>query len=335
LRVSVVGPPELFADRTVELLRGMGIDARRTGRRVDGSEGVPKRIERIKRGLSTDVFFHMCGDRALSRLQHWLARLGIPTLILWIGSDIVFHASQASSEIVDEAWHWCRATWLRDELAEAGIEAKVVLMSPPRIPTLVPAMPARFTVMAYMFDDRHDLYGYEFVVELARRRPDIRFLLLAATSPDGLPDNVTALGWIEDVNSVMSETTLYIRPTSHDGLSYLVLEALAQGRYVLWTHPFPGAEVADSVDAAEARIDQLYRLHEEGRLLPNNVGREAILEMFEPAALQDEVLQSLTAVANKSWRHPPGRIRGSFLHAVLKILRRALRTDQAWASVER
>ena len=85
---------------------------------------------------------------------------------------------------------------------------------------------------------------------------------------------------------VMSQTTLYVRPTSHDGLAYLVLEALAYGRYVLWTYPFPGAEAVDTVDVAEARLDELYRQHVEGRLSPNHEGREAVLEMFDPAVVR-------------------------------------------------
>ena len=125
---------------------------------------------------------------------------------------------------------------------------------------------ADFTVLAYAVDDRGDLYGLDFILELARRRPDIPFLLLAATPNDALPANVTALDWVEDTREVMSQSTLYIRPTSHDGLSNLVLEALAFGRHVMWTHPFPGVDVIDSVEAAQVRIDELHRQHVEGKL---------------------------------------------------------------------
>ena len=124
-------------------------------------------------------------------------------------------------------------------------------MSPPRIPDHVPDLPPRFTVLAYALDDRDELYGLDFILELARRRPDIQFLLLAATPTDALPENVTSLGWVDDIHPIMSQATVYVRPTSHDGFSYLVLEALATGRYVLWTTPFPLPTV-DTVDAADA-----------------------------------------------------------------------------------
>ena len=304
LRVSVLGPPELFADRTVDLLRSQGIDARRPKWPADGRFRAPRvRLERIRRGLATDVFFHMYGQRHLGRMESWLARLGVPTLILWIGDDVVIDAPKASKSVTEQAWHWCRTPWLQDELADVGVAAEVLLMSPPRIPDHVPALPSTFTVLAYALDGQDERYGLDFVLELARRRPDIQFLLLAATSTDSLPENVTALGWVDDIHDVMSQTTLYVRPTSHDGLAYLVLEALAYGRYVLWTYPFPGAETAVDVDAAEARLDELYRQHVEGRLSPNQAGREAVLEMFEPSVVGDAELRA------------PDRDRGSRVEA--------------------
>ena len=255
LRVSVLGPPDLFADRTVVLLDGQGIDARRPKWPADGRFRAPRvRLERIRRGLATDVFFHMYGQRHLGRMESWLARLGVPTLILWIGDDVVIDAPKASKSVTEQAWHWCRTPWLQDELADVGVAADVLLMSPPRIPDHVPALPSVFTVLAYALDGQDERYGLDLVLELARRRPDIPFLLLAATSTHSLPENVTSLGWVDDIHEVMSQTTLYVRPTSHDGLAYLVLEALAFGRYVLWTYPVPGAESFDTMDAAGGRL---------------------------------------------------------------------------------
>ena len=74
LRVAVLGPPDLFADRTVDFLRGLGVDARRPGWPLGGN--LRYRIERARRGLAADVVFHMSGRRELSGIQTWLARLG-------------------------------------------------------------------------------------------------------------------------------------------------------------------------------------------------------------------------------------------------------------------
>jgi glycosyl transferase family 1 len=332
LRVTVVGPPELLAERTVALLRGLGIDARRPSRPSQDLGALSSRLERIRRGLATDAFLHVSGGRDLKRLQVWLMQLGVPTVMAWIGSDVLKHAPHASSSVIARAWHWCVAPWLREELTEAGIAADVVRLTPPQIPHPMPALPTSFTVLAYAADDRDGLYGREFIFELARRRPDIRFLLLAASPTDVLPANVTALGWVEDMHEVLTQTTLYVRPTSHDGLSNLVLEALAYGRYVLWTYPFPGVDAAASLDTAEARLNELGRQHAEGRLFPNHEGREAVVTMFDPTLVSDGTLERLTQIVAQGWTRPPGQVQRRIIRSSLGMLRVALRADRTWTT---
>lgn len=328
LRVTVSGP-ELFADRAAALLDGMGVDARTT-RSVEGFGVLRSTFVRVRDALATDVFLDIYGSRRLNRLQGLLARIGVPTLIVWVGTDVLRSAQKASEDVTVRAWHWCVAPWLRDELAEAGIEATVVRLTPPKVPDLVPAFPTDFTVLAYAVDGRFDLYGLDFVLELARRRPEVRFLLVGMTLHDELPGNVEALGWVNDADAVMTQTTLYVRPTSHDGLSNLVLEALANGRYVLWTCPFPGAARADTVEGAEALIDDLARRHAEGTLPFNGEGRKAVLEMFEPAEVRDDLVEGLRPIAEQRWTRPPGRVQRWTALAVLRSLRLILRSDRAW-----
>jgi len=333
LRVTVSGP-ELFVGRTVELLRGMGFDARRAPS-VNGLGAFRRRIAKIRIGAATDVFLDIYGARGFDRLQGPLARIGVPTLMLWVGSDVVKAAPEASRAVIEQAWHWCVAPWLQDELAEAGIAAEVVRITPPRVPDVVPAFPPTFGVLSYVLDGRDDLYGRDFILELARRRPEIRFILLGAVPTDPLPANVTALGWVSDTDSIMTQTTIYLRPASHDGLSNLVLEALAHGRHVLWTHPFPGVEVVNTVDAAEARIDELRRQHAAGRLPLNLEGRHAVIEMFDPSAVAHDISRGLVAIAEQRWRRPPGRFHRSIGRLILMGLRVVFRPNNIWATIVR
>ena len=67
--------------------------------------------------------------------------MGVPTLIIWVGTDVLRGAPKASREVVERAWHWCVAPWLRDELAEVGIEAPVVRLTPPQVPDRTPRCP--------------------------------------------------------------------------------------------------------------------------------------------------------------------------------------------------
>lgn len=328
LRVAVSGP-ELFVDRTVELLNGMGIDARRQPS-TGGLGAFRRRLATASVGIATDVFLDIYGARRLDRLRGPLARIGVPTLMLWVGSDVLNGAPRASRAVIERAWHWCVAPWLRDELAEAGIAGEVVRITPPRVPDVVPAFASTFMVLAYVPEDRTELYGLDFILEVARRRPDIPFLVLGASSRDALPSNVTAVGWVGDTDSVMAQATVYLRPTSHDGLANLVLEALSLGRYVGWTYPFPGAAKVDTVESAVALIDDLHRRHAEGRIPINDEGRDAVIEMFEPAEVREEIVEGLGAIARQRWTRPAGRVQRRIALAVLTSLRVILRAERAW-----
>jgi hypothetical protein len=332
LRVSVLGPPELFADKTVSLLCEWGIDAQRPDPPKPGLRG---RFDRIRRGLATDIFLHMCGRQDLGRLQAWLSRLGVPTLIVWIGSDVPRFAAHTSSAVATRAWHWTVAPWLQEEVADAGIAAEVVPLTPPPIPTTVPPLPEEFSVLAYTLDGRSDLYGLDFILELARRRPDIPFVLLGATPSESFPKNVRAIKQLEDTDATMRGSTLYVRPTLHDGLSNLVLEALAHGRYVMWTHPFPGVDQIGSIDSAEARLNELHGRHVEGRLSPNHEGRDAIARAFDRETIRKILVPRLTAVSEQGWTGPPGPALRKLASIALRGFKAALRADPSWISGER
>jgi hypothetical protein len=111
-----------------------------------------------------------------------------------------------------------------------------------------------------------------------------------------------------------------------------VLESLVNGRYVLWTYPFPGAERADTVEHAAALIDDLCRRHADGTLALNDEGRRAVIEMFEPAEVRKDIVEGLGAMAQQRWTRPPKRVQRWIALAALRSLRVILRADRAWTS---
>jgi Glycosyl transferases group 1 len=320
LRIAVAGS-ELFAERTVALLKSTGLDARRL---VSGRS----RRRNWKHALEVDLFLFVSGRARLHKLQRHLANLGVPTLIRWIGSDVVLDSVNASATVKRDAFHWCVTPWLQTELAEAGIVADVVPLTLTAVPRREPELPAEFTVLAYLPDHRSDFYGRDFIAELARRHPGVRFRLIAATSDEGLPSNVSALGWVDDMESLMAETTVYVRPTGHDGLSNLVLEALAFGRYVLWSYPFPGVETAGTLEAADEWLSGLHDRHVRRQLAPNHQGREAVMEMFNPEAVREDIRQRLEAIVAQGWRRSPGGFHERLSRLVLGTLRLIFRAGR-------
>jgi hypothetical protein len=322
-RVTLVGP-DLFVTRAIDFLGGLGLDARRA--RAPGLSKVAARLHVLRRVVGSDVIIYISGRRNLHRLTALLSRIGVPVVMYWTGTDVLFRWGPPTEDVSERAWHWCISPWLREELAERGIESSVLLLIPPAIPAAIPALPDQFSVLAYVPEHRRDFYRLDFIVQLAQRLPDVEFQIVHSRSLDGLPPNVRCLGWVEDMDALISRTTAYIRPITHDGLSNMVLEALAYGRHVLWTHHFQGVTTVDTVEAAEAWLRDLHLRQREGTLGPNEVGRKTVEAMFDSAMVGPSALRAIESVARQRWRRPPGRIQRSLRTSTLRTLRVLLRT---------
>ena len=147
--------------------------------------------------------------------------------------------------------------WLRSSRQGAFPMSKLAPWTFVEMSSDIPEFSEPFTVVAYTPQDRLDFYGIAFIVELARRLGDVRFELLATTISSGLPPNVRTLGWVEDMDSVFRRAAVLVRPVMHDGLANMVIEALAYGRYVLWSYEMRGVETITTLDAAEKYIREL------------------------------------------------------------------------------
>jgi hypothetical protein len=280
----------------------------------------------LRRVVGSDVIIYFSGRPKLHRLTALLSRLGVPVIMYWVGTDVLFRWGAPTEDVTERAWHWCISPWLQEELAERGIESSFIILIPPVIPAVIPALPDRFSVLAYVPEHRRDFYRLDFIVQLAQRLPDVEFRIVPASALDGLPPNVRCLGWVEDMGALISQSTAYVRPITHDGFSYMVLEALAYGRHVLWSYGFAGVTTVDTIEAAEAWLRDLHLRQREGTLGPNEVGRKAVEAGFDPAIVGPRVLKAVESVAKQRWRRPPVGIQRSLRTSALSTLRVLLRT---------
>lgn len=229
-----------------------------------------------------------------------------PVVIHWVGTDVQIALAEhrrrnASTRIAERAIHWCDAPWLASELRLAGIRADLVPLPIPLPAGEPPPLPARFTVLLYYPVDAFDreVFDWETMRRLPTAFPATRFLLIPSppeTLPGPLPPNLEARGWVDDMDGLYREITVLVRLTTHDGQSFMAAEALARGRYVIWTYPMPGAIQASGFDAVRDALRRLYDRHEAGTLSLNLEGRRLVLERFgegRPLREIDERLQAL------------------------------------------
>jgi len=98
------------------------------------------------------------------------------------------------------------------------------------------------------------------------------------------------------------------RPVRHDGLSFMVLEALARGRHILYSYPFPGCVQVTSAAAARLEIERLLDRHDSKTLGLNQAGMEVISRDFNPAKVRADILGRWERIISKTHTLPARKL---------------------------
>lgn len=256
LKIALVGMAELPA-LTALRLRQAGFAGARA---VEGVRGLA-----LLRALRPFDVLHAVYPVYYFKWVPALKAAGKKVVFHWIGSDwyecnrrpalrALFRAVRRGVDL-----HIADAPWLVDELAAAGLEACLVPTISENMAAALEPMPARFTLLAYMPDRRRDFYGWPVIKLVAERFPDVEMVTAGGAAEPASPPNVRFTGLVdgEAMGRLYREASALVRPTSHDGLSQMVLEALLRGRQVVWSRAFPyclHATRAQEFVAAVARL---------------------------------------------------------------------------------
>lgn len=218
-------------------------------------------------------------------------------VVLWSGSDVLYAQRQYAKGKVD-SWvadkiHWAVSPWLAEEVRTLGIACEYVQAS--FVEAIVPVpLPENFSVLVYVPNcDHGDLYGWGQIAEVAQSLPNVEFTLVGCQQGQQLhaPSNVKVYGRISDVGPFFRQATVVWRPVRHDGLSFMVLEALAHGRHVVYSCPFAACRQATTAQEARHEIQRLLELHNSGRLLMNEGGIRLIAREFAADTVRDNLLK--------------------------------------------
>ncbi|MGH7682976.1 MAG: GNAT family N-acetyltransferase, partial [Vulcanimicrobiaceae bacterium] len=101
--------------------------------------------------------------------------------------------------------------------------------------------------------------------------------------------NVKLHGWIENIVPSIDAATVVLRPTRHDGMPLMVLEALGRGRYVIWSRELAGVLRAATAEEIVPQLTQLEAAYRAGSLQHNEEGLRSITESFSPQAVTASV----------------------------------------------
>lgn len=229
----------------------------------------------------------------------WAARLLGPEklVMLWSGSDALWakkdYVAGKMHPWVASKTHWAVSPWIADEVRAVGLPCEYVQASfVQRVKNPLP-LPSRFSVLAYCPSaDKAELYGWNQIVEAAQALPSVEFRIVGMRDGKSLPapQNLKIQGWTKDLAAVLQESTVLWRPVQHDGLSFMVLEALSQGRHVLYSYPLSGCIPAKTPAVAISELRSLARLHEQQLLGLNTAGLKVIENEFSEDVVRKNLL---------------------------------------------
>jgi hypothetical protein len=224
----------------------------------------------------------------------------------WVGSDVLRAREsrvieQHATGLVED---WAVSAKLVEELRHAGIAAKQFPLSALNPVELRPMPSEPLTVLAYLPSVKFEFYGGEVVLSLAERFADTKFLIVGSEGAGrSAPGNVTFLGHQIDMDAVYARSHVLLRMPQHDGLSFMVLEALNHGREVIWNQPFEASRLAQTENEAAAHLRELRTRLRMGELAPNLTGREFVISRFSGegarVAIRRELMKCARAATSR------------------------------------
>lgn len=258
-------------------------------------------LESLRAKALHNVWGMLVPDRLLSIMYG----LGRQIVMHWIGTDVLEAMSVpgykaiAKSKFIQDIHHWAVSPRLVSELKSIGIKADYMPIVPPDGNTDIMPLPERFSVLCYLPDERLEFYGASIIYRLAEEFSQITFSIVG-TQGKGNPQrqNIQYLAWVSDMKEVYRNATVIIRPIKHDGLPLMVLEALAHGRYVIWTYPMPGVFQATDYITIKQYLEEAYRRHMKKQL--NIEGRNYYEKQFDPSIVREKLMHGFRNIINKN-----------------------------------
>jgi hypothetical protein len=255
---------------------------------------------------SCDLAYQIGGRVTIGKFLRVAKTLGKTKIVMhWIGSDTlserhVVADGNASKWVLDNVHHWADSNWLLEEVEMLGVRAELVGLPSPLVPERPTPLPKDFAVLVYMPDmDCSRLYGLDRILEVAASLPQIRFELVGLRNGQipSPPSNMRVQGKLPNLSEVFKHTSVLWRPARHDGLSFMVLEALGHGRHVLWSYPFPGCTWVKTPGEAREEILRLHALYQNGMLEMNSSGPRGLREHgYMPAQLKNSIRERLEEI---------------------------------------
>ncbi|NME35810.1 MULTISPECIES: glycosyltransferase [Fusobacterium] len=164
----------------------------------------------------------------------------------WIGSDVLVALKNPKKALFMQRFidmNLSGSEILKKELESIGIKSieEHIILNDINYKTL--KMPEEHSVLVYLPTNKEDFYGEEYIKKLSKEFLKIKFYVVANENKDKFKEypNIINLGKvsIEEMEKIYKKISILIRMVEHDGLSLMLMEALAKGKEVIYSYDFP------------------------------------------------------------------------------------------------
>ena len=253
-----------------------------------------------------DIVYSLNGSIYNARAFDMALKFKKKLIIHWVGTDVIkakksYGDRLINKKYIEQATHFCEVDWIKQELEEIGISADPVpFLSFDNRGYTVGSFPEKFSLLTYIGLNRAEFYGFNEILALAIKFPDIDVNVVGISEYSGkLPENVNLLGWVKDMNAIINNSVVCVRFPKHDGLSGFVLESLACGRHVIYKYPFPHCSAVSDLAELQDVTNALYEKFSDDNLDVNTEGVAYIKDNFSQEKVLSNLLDKFKAALNE------------------------------------
>lgn len=197
--------------------------------------------------------------------RYFIAKIcGKKVIHHWIGSDVLEAQKRKSykfNQMFIETNLSC-SSLIKSEIANLGINSIEIPIIPSGMNYNLSEMPKDHAALVYLPQDKELFYGLDYVETLVKTFKTVRFYIVANNNQNLLQyDNVEFLGKLSlsEMEELYKKISILVRLPEHDGLSLMLLEALAKGKEVMYIYDFPHVKAVNNIDDLKSSFEEIIK----------------------------------------------------------------------------
>lgn len=237
-------------------------------------------------------------SRSLNLVSFWSKKIKMQ----WHGSDVSMVSVNKSlgkftPKYIQRSQSFTDAPWLKEELNELGIQSEILHFK--YVELVENKTPfSNNHVLTYFAEGKEKFYGLEILNALAKNFPDTMFHVIGSSGKNSESEkNVKFYGWVNQnkVKELMDSIPIYLRICEHDGYSLSVLEAMANGNYVIYNRPMPFTNYVSGLKDIEVVLKKIQQELNSNNFARNTLGHDWLRENHSREVVMSGFIKKILA----------------------------------------